>query len=930
MAGQNRVAAQFEEFDWGVAANPDHDLGTDLWLMARDDRRFDLGLLVGAQVKTSKTKSATSKYFKQPQRDEQGKVVGWWYWESLRDDHFDYWIKHSVPHIVVLHDLQSGNSYWEHVTRKRIVRTKSGTKILVPKAQRINRAHTDRLLDVAVSQRGIRGRWEGSDWSDIATLGLDELARYATLTPRLIANRRKQRTSRDENPCEAIAMLVQGRLTELDGTRDLAAQVPGIEPPPFLSAEEACASGQWEWNLYGTLHHYLHSGDPERFRPLVEAAPLNSAQRATAVVVYSAMLIECGRIAEALALTREELACALKLDPVNFAWIEVQHARCLLEVGRYKKARKMAIHVQQIQSAAAADPTAMAIAASASGILFRASGWFPRHDSGFVSGNDTAAGWWRNQTIALGLERFLNDRFTLWASESSGRPDHFNDTWQALRTATLLSGFAGDHVAWRAEYAQLARYTLQAFPASQLRDEAYEGCLTNLRLAGDADGVELCVKKLLLAGPEDAVRRACASVRLWDSTHTTGLSDLKFVAAAAEVLEQAMADTYVRELVDILVHQSRYEKRVRPTFVIHVYVFETLEALIRRAAVSSDGRRAVIHYFLSLPPVTDASWAHSLTRLLRAIPDSAWTAEDLAELRLRTNDNWDLKDTVIGITAAIGDEADAELLDSLRQGDVRNLSSVRDIRALPSEVAAAQIDSLAASVNQEVVDARAGTFYRNHARSLAMFNIWHPEVSNWTPIYELLNERRVIPGSVIDIACLIRDASTHIAPEISEELLPWLEHVRDRPPIDFGEWLNASTTLRTVVREAIDALAPGRVSDAELWELIGGDSEQRSAAARIVGRRQDVSRLDVLACLSHDESSVVRASAARWIAKWLENSEVSDRCNALLTVLATAPGTVIARAIGMGLQSDASRAAAGDWVATLPGAIDHGDGGDGD
>jgi hypothetical protein len=166
-------------------------------------------------------------------------------------------------------------------------------------------------------------------------------------------------------------------------------------------------------------------------------------------------LIERGRIDEALSLTADELACATSLDPVNFAWIEVQHARCLLEIGKQKKARRLAIHVQRIQSAAATDPTAMAIAASAASILFRASGWFSPRRLGVIHSSDTAAGWWRNQTIAYGLETFLKDRFRLWAAESTDAPAHFTDTWQRLRTATLLSGFAGDHLAWRAEYANL-------------------------------------------------------------------------------------------------------------------------------------------------------------------------------------------------------------------------------------------------------------------------------------------------------------------------------------------------------------------------------------------------------------------------------------------------------------------------------------------
>ena len=51
-------------------------------------------------MKTGKNRSDRGKYFREPKRNSQGKVVGWWYRESLHDDHFDYWFKHSIPHIL--------------------------------------------------------------------------------------------------------------------------------------------------------------------------------------------------------------------------------------------------------------------------------------------------------------------------------------------------------------------------------------------------------------------------------------------------------------------------------------------------------------------------------------------------------------------------------------------------------------------------------------------------------------------------------------------------------------------------------------------------------------------------------------------------------------------------------------------------------------
>jgi hypothetical protein len=917
-AGQSGVAAQFEELNWGVAPNPYHDLGTDIWLMARDDRRFDLGLLVGAQVKTSKNKSKGGKYFSEPKQDSSGKVAGWWYRESLRDDHFDYWLKHSIPHILVLHDLNTKISHWVHVTNDAIVRTKGGTKIFVPKNQQINTANAGRLLDVAASQRGPQGTWEGSDWPDIAKLGHDDLLRYALITPRLVATRRTARIRNDENPCEAVAMLVQSRFLELDGQRELAKRLPGVDPPPYLSVEEARASAVWEWNLYGSLHQYLSDGDPDVFAALVDAAPLNSAERAAAVVLHAATLIEHGRWSQALTVTADEIGRADRLDPVNLSWIEVQHARCLLEVGRHKKARKLAIRIQRIQSAAGADPTAMAITASAAGILFRASGWFPQRRSGFVSSTDTAAGWWRSQIVARGLEIFLDDRFILWASEEVGSPAHLTETWRSLRTATLMSGFAGDHLAWRTAYGQLAQFTLQAVPTEGLASESQADLLNDLRLAGDADNVERCAQRMLIAGPEDAVRSACASVNLLDSTHATARADLSLIRIGAEVLEQEQADGFIRQAVTILSDEKRYAKRVRPRFLIHHYVLQALEGLIVDAGTSRIGRRVFIDHFLALPSVTDQSYAHSYAAVLRALPQDDWTTDDLVALRNRADDNWELRDILIGVAAPANEDAREDLLAPLRRGETRLLSTVRDASTIPRDVAQAQIVALSESVRREILDARAGSFARHDGRALGLINIWHPDVADWTAIHELLEEPRVIPTSLSSFVDLLGPAADQLASDVREALLPRLEYVRDRPSLDIPFWRDDYDLLSVEVREAIDALSPGAVSDSDLWQFIGGDNKRKCAAARIIGRRRDPARIDLLACLSHADASSVRATAAHWIARWLDGEAVTDRCNALLAGLAASPGTLVAKAIVEGLHSEVHRAAAGEWINLLP------------
>ena len=157
-AGTSEVAAALQRIGWGpVVPNVQHDLGTDLFAQARDARRFDRGLFVGVQVK------AGSSYFQQRARAEDGSLLGWWYYEEDAD-HFDDWVTHGLPHLLVLHDLDSRVSYWVHVTAASVEFTGKGAKILVPVSQTIDQDHLDDLLDVAASHKPVIGL-QGTAWA---------------------------------------------------------------------------------------------------------------------------------------------------------------------------------------------------------------------------------------------------------------------------------------------------------------------------------------------------------------------------------------------------------------------------------------------------------------------------------------------------------------------------------------------------------------------------------------------------------------------------------------------------------------------------------------------------------------------------------------------------------------------------------------------
>ena len=140
-AGASEVTAAFERVGWGVSENSRHDLGTDLFLMARDERLFDLGQLVGAQVKTG------DSYFSEPVHEPDGGLLGWWFRDE-NGDHMDAWLSHGVPHLIVLHDLNTRVSYWAHITTDVVESTGKGAKVLVPKVNTVDEGHRNALLSV--------------------------------------------------------------------------------------------------------------------------------------------------------------------------------------------------------------------------------------------------------------------------------------------------------------------------------------------------------------------------------------------------------------------------------------------------------------------------------------------------------------------------------------------------------------------------------------------------------------------------------------------------------------------------------------------------------------------------------------------------------------------------------------------------------------
>ena len=177
-AGLYYVMGAFAEIGWGAVSNAEADAGTDLWVQATDEHSYLLRRNVGVQVKTGPS------YFEHP--GEENGEAGWWYRES-GSDHFDDWLHHNDPHLIVLHDLEAHVSYWTHVKPSAVRLTGQGRKIFVPKSQTIDGQQSAALREVALSHDVLLspGGTPVDPLTGAVAAGCE--LRYALLAPRLVA-----------------------------------------------------------------------------------------------------------------------------------------------------------------------------------------------------------------------------------------------------------------------------------------------------------------------------------------------------------------------------------------------------------------------------------------------------------------------------------------------------------------------------------------------------------------------------------------------------------------------------------------------------------------------------------------------------------------------------------------------------------------------
>ncbi|OXE98090.1 uncharacterized protein DUF4365 [Flavobacterium araucananum] len=121
--GVNAVEKIFLDYGWIPRDILQTDVGIDMEVEICENDE-PTGQLIGVQIKSGKS------YFKENRFGEityDGDPV-----------HLKYWLKHSLPIILVLHNPETGHTLWEKIIEEKIQYTKSRWKIDIPKSQRLN------------------------------------------------------------------------------------------------------------------------------------------------------------------------------------------------------------------------------------------------------------------------------------------------------------------------------------------------------------------------------------------------------------------------------------------------------------------------------------------------------------------------------------------------------------------------------------------------------------------------------------------------------------------------------------------------------------------------------------------------------------------------------------------------------------------------
>ncbi|MDQ3878302.1 MAG: DUF4365 domain-containing protein, partial [Actinomycetota bacterium] len=429
--GSSQAMLHFQRLGWGPVDNPREDAGSgiDLFVLARDARRIELGQVVSAQVKGGPS------YFREPGQSNGRR--GWYF--RIPTKKFKLWVSQPVPHLVILCDLENEISYWVHVTRDAVIPTGEHWKILVPHDQRIDEDSRSALEAVAASATIDASGFAGSAWAPPAHLGAADQWRCALIAPRLVAPHPNLGHDVGLTPVQGVALIVAARTHDYFQFAETADHLPTLT--------ETAAHDSSAWRFVWALHAWYTRRELEPLTRAMREAK-TSHEFAAAVVATVSALIELEDLDSAERVLDDGLANGILDKEVDRCWLLVHKARVLGELGQAPEAVAAAVDAY-VRLRDARDIPATAMRGAAVATWWRLAGaWTSARSTAdgttaegddkrsheptrlrrasvgledVIVGADTHVSWWRAQMISGALSHYLRDDFLEWTQANINR-----------------------------------------------------------------------------------------------------------------------------------------------------------------------------------------------------------------------------------------------------------------------------------------------------------------------------------------------------------------------------------------------------------------------------------------------------------------------------------------------------------------------------
>ena len=874
MSGESYVTAKLEEFGFGVVQNNRHDLGTDLLVFVRDKRGFDLGGLMGVQVKN------WPSLVKKPSVDNGRK--GWWFRESA--DHFDYWLGFAVPHLVVLFDEDSKESYWAHITEDAVRSTGKGKKIFIPLENVLNKESVPSLIEIALSKLP-QPSWEGSILEGISEIPNEVRLRYALIAPRLIAPHPNLTVS-DISSVEAIALLSLKRIGEVTARYK--------EVQELLDPEKSAKSDDLLWRLYSALFEWVVNEQVDSVLNFPSAD--TEADIAAAIEVIKATVLFEKHLPQRAC---KELRDALARDdysPVDYAWLQLHLVRNLIEIGEFDQAQGLALEVSLIGQIEYKDPSARYLAGVAMDFVFQlhsrvGSMGFEAEEQNLtkaIKARDTAASWWRTQILVSGLSDFVEKTYSQWSDNDDITIWKAYDTVVLrMRSASLIAGFAADTNNWRYAVVLLARYFLVF--STDTNKLVY--ALNLLRIAGAKNELKLAVSHFLRFGPIEPLVQIVNELSLDDSTRISLRCDFALIEKCAPILDTSSADKYALWLLREIENPSKnYAFRF-----YHWYVSEVIEMLAKIYNACSSEVMVKIHdHLITMPGVEDDLRADAYSKLIASIVEDdiakgkVWDSGKLAKLAARGDiDKADLKKAIERLVSTHDSEIREGLLERIEAGDIDALESWGNLTDLPKPAVQGMLGNLSNQIDDIIKDAHSREYKTvkfNRLSVLIKLNIWHPDCANWQPCLKMLQDRLVSPEDLVPgVKIMInkyQKVPIDIAFEMRKPLARLAEHglMYDKLPLSSS----FSPDIRGPVSLLLGLLFPEDVSMTKITQMLRGDANLIKVAVEFLAQRKEESSLLLFSTLSQHDSYEVQKAVASALVKWILEGFIPDESFAIL------------------------------------------------